>query len=137
MILRQTFKVLSNSSIVHVLISFALMGGWAFFANQSHPMPAPIYAGLLQGLLSGTITLGMKKALEALFQYWVKRGRAKTGLITTPLTVCSVSASSLLACHAIAGTPELIATIIVPSSVALIYAYGYTYAMWRQCRSTA
>ena len=108
------------------------MGGWAFIANRAHPIPAPIYAGLLQGLLSGAITLGMKKALEVLFRYWVSRDRAKTGLITTPLTVCSLSASALLVSHAVAGTPELIATIIVPSSVALFYACIYTHTMWRR-----
>jgi hypothetical protein len=33
------------------------MGGWAAFANRAHLMPAPLYAGLLQGAISATITL--------------------------------------------------------------------------------
>ena len=134
-----TFKEIvqrwGHSTFAHVASSFILMGGWAVFANKSHTMPAPLYAGLLQGTLSAIITLGVKTAFEASFRYWSKRGQLKTGLIVTPLTVCSVSATSLLICHAIAGTPELIATIIIPSSVALFYGYTYTYAMYRQARS--
>ena len=121
-----------NSSIAHVAFSFVFMGSWAVFANWQHPMPKPIIAGALQGALSGAITLVMKKALEALFSFWVRRDRPKTGLIATPLMVCSVSATSLLICHALAGTPELITTILVPSSVALFYAFTYTYALSRQ-----
>jgi len=130
--IKGTFRKWSSSTIAHVASSFVLMGSWATLANVSHPMPTPLYAGLLQGLLSGLITLVMKKALESLFQFWVRQGHAKIGLIATPLMVCSVSASTLLACHAFAGTPELIATIIVPSSVALFYGFIYTFTMWRQ-----
>lgn len=130
--LKQTIKRWTNSTFAHISFSFVLMGGWALFANWSHPIPKPIIAGVLQGLLSGAITLVMKKALEALYAFWVRRERPKTGLIATPLMVCSVSASTLLICHALAGTPELIATIIIPSSVALFYAFTYTLALSRQ-----
>ena len=108
------------------------MGGWAFLANMSHPLPAPIYAGLLQGLLSAIITLGLKKAFEFSFHYWARRGRAKHGLIVTPPSICTLSASSLLICHFLAGTPELLATIIVPSGTALFYGFVYCYSMYRQ-----
>jgi hypothetical protein len=48
---------LMRSSIVHVGFAFLAMGGWAAFANRAHLMPAPLYAGLLQGAISATITL--------------------------------------------------------------------------------
>lgn len=92
-----------NSTFAHMLSSFILMGGWAFLANMSHPLPAPIYAGLLQGLLSAIITLGLKKAFEFSFHYWARRGRAKHGLIVTPPSICTLSASSLLICHFFCG----------------------------------
>jgi len=132
--IKDTLRKWGNSTFTHMLSSFILMGGWAFFANRSHAMPAPLYAGLLQGLLSAVITLGLKKSFEAVFGLWHARGKGRMGVFFTPLMVCTVSASTLLACHALAGTPELIATIIVPSSVALIYGYIYTYTMWRQAR---
>ncbi len=132
MTIQQFIAKCMRSTMAHVSCSFVLMGSWAFFANMAHPMPKPLIAAILQGALSGVITLIMKKALERVFSYWVSKGQPKAGLFATPLTVCTVSASSLLACHAIAGTPELIATILVPSSVALFYAFVYTFALSKQ-----
>lgn len=135
--LTQTIIQWTNSTLAHVACSFLLMGGWAAFANASHPMPAPLIAGLIQGALSATITLVMKKALERTYDFWCRYGRPVVGVIATPLMVCSVSATSLIVFHAIAGTPELIATVIVPSGVALFYASIYTIALWRQIKKAA
>lgn len=129
--IKDTLLNWSRSTFGHVAFSFTMMGGWALFANAAHSMPKPLIAGLVQGALSGLITLVMKKALERLFEFWSNRGQPNTGLAATPLMVCSVSATSLLICHALAGTPELIATIIVPSSVAVFYAYVYTFSLWK------
>jgi len=125
--LKQTINKLAQSSWSHVATSFILMGGWAFFANRVHGVDASIMAALLQGTLSGIITLGMKKALERIYQAF--KNNDKAAFFLTPLIVCSISASTLLLCHFIAGTPELILTIITPSSVALFYAYIYTYTL--------
>jgi len=127
--LKQTINKLAQSSWSHVATSFILMGGWAFFANRVHGVDASIMAALLQGTLSGIITLGMKKALERIYQAFKNKGDDKAAFFLTPLIVCSMSASTLLLCHFIAGTPELILTIITPSSVALFYAYIYTYTL--------
>jgi len=58
-------KALAGSSIVHVLFAFLAMGGWAFFANRMHPMPRPLIAGFVQGVLSGCLTLFLKSVVEA------------------------------------------------------------------------
>ena len=36
------------------------MGSWAAFANRMHPMPRPLIAGFVQGVLSGCLTLFLK-----------------------------------------------------------------------------
>lgn len=126
---RKTFDKLVQSTWSHVATSFVLMGSWAFFANRMHGTEAAFMAAIVQGTLSGIITLGMKKALERIYQAFKNQGKDKAGLFFTPLIVCSVSASTLLLCHFMAGTPELIMTIITPSSVALFYAYTYTYTL--------
>src|ERR1700741_2054103 len=57
---------LARSSALHVGFACLAMGGWAVFANRAHP-PAPmLLAGLVQGLLSGAITLVLKRSLEAM-----------------------------------------------------------------------
>ena len=126
-----SIKKIASLSISHVAFSFLAMGGWAFFANRNHPMPAPIFAGLLQGALSGSITYLMKKALDSLSHYFGVQKKRILRLIAPPIIVCSISSSSLAISHALAGTPELVSTIIVPSSIALLYASIYSYSLWR------
>lgn len=60
------FARVARSSAVHVAFAFIGMGSWAVFANHAHAMPAPLLAGLVQGGLSGAITLFLKRLVEAL-----------------------------------------------------------------------
>lgn len=113
---------------VHVAFAFVVMGGWAFYANWGHPMPKPLIAALVQGTLSGTITFGMKRVLDRL--------RAKfegtRGIWVPPLVTLIGSLSVLVAVHLLAGTPEVVKTIMVPFSVASTYAVIYNFAMWKK-----
>ena len=56
-----------QSKAVHGAVGFLLMGGWAVFANRAYEMPAPLIAGAVQGLLTATITLFLKKVVEGIF----------------------------------------------------------------------
>ena len=129
------FKTIMNSTFVHVGFAFLAMGSWAVFANRAHPMPEPLIAGLVQGTLSGTITLVMKKALEALSRKLFAKQMIKGALFLPPLIVCSISLMVLVGAHLAAGTPELVATIALPFSVAFSYACLYAYNLWRTERA--
>lgn len=118
---------LMRSSIVHVGFAFLAMGSWAAFANRAHPMPAPLYAGLLQGAISATITLVLKRAIE----YLASRFSGLTALLAPPVIAGLVSASLLTLLHTIGGTPEIAKTIAVPLTVATSYAALYNYSLWR------
>lgn len=118
---------LMRSSIVHVGFAFLAMGGWAAFANRAHPMPAPLYAGLLQGAISATITLVLKRAIE----YLAGRFSGLTALLAPPVIAGLVSASLLTILHTLGGTPEIAKTIAVPLTVATSYAALYNYSLWR------
>ncbi len=128
------FKTIMNSAFVHVGFAFLAMGSWAVFANRAHPMPEPLIAGLVQGTLSGTITLVMKKALEALSKKFFAKQMIKGALFLPPLIVCSVSLLVLVCAHLAAGTPEVAATIALPFSVAFSYACLYDYNLWHAQR---
>lgn len=120
-------KALLRSSAVHVAVAFLAMGSWAAFANHGHPMPAPLYAGLLQGAISGCITLVLKRGVEALntrFDGWM-------ALVVPPVVAGLISASLLTALHTIGGTPEVGRTIAVPLTVATGYAAFYNFTLWR------
>ncbi|TQI75229.1 hypothetical protein FHT98_3006 [Bosea sp. AK1] len=118
---------LMRSSIVHVGFAFLAMGGWAAFANRAHPMPAPLQAGLLQGAISATITLVLKRAIE----YLASRFSGLAALLAPPVIAGLVSASLLTILHMVSGTPEIAKTIAVPLTVATSYAALYNYSLWR------
>lgn len=118
---------LMRSSIVHVGFAFLAMGGWAAFANRAHPMPAPLHAGLLQGAISATITLVLKRAIE----YLASRFSGLTALLAPPAIAGLVSATLLTILHTLGGTPEIAKTIAVPLTVATSYAALYNYSLWR------
>jgi hypothetical protein len=121
------FARLMRSSIVHVGFAFLAMGSWAAFANRAHPMPAPLQAGLLQGAISATITLVLKRAIE----YLASRFSGLAALLAPPVIAGLVSASLLTILHMVSGTPEIAKTIAVPLTVATSYAALYNYSLWR------
>lgn len=106
---------------LHMAAAFVAMGGWAAWANSAHPMPAPLLAGAVQGSLSALITLGLKRMVEAL----VARVPGRAGLLAAPAAACLLSLALLSSLHRIAGTPEIAATLAVPTTVATLYAAVY------------
>ncbi|WP_295805859.1 hypothetical protein [uncultured Nitratireductor sp.] len=117
---------MAKKSAVHMAFAFLVMGSWAVFANRSHPMPRPLLAGAIQGLLSACITLFLKRMVE-----WLTARFSGLGaLVLPPLIACLVSATLLTAIHAAAGTPEILATVTLPLTVATSYAALYTYSLW-------
>jgi hypothetical protein len=93
-------------------------------------MPGPLVAGLVQGALSALITLGLKRGVEAL----VRHLPGRCALFVPPVAAWAASAALLTAIHALVGTPEILATILVPNLVATIYALLYTVAIWKSAR---
>ena len=118
---------LARSGAVHMGFAFLAMGGWAVFANREHAMPAPLLAGAIQGTLSACITLFLKRVVEAI-------GARLTGIAALafpPLAAFAISVTLLVTLHTLAGTPEVLATIAVPLTVATSYAALYNYALWK------
>ena len=111
---------------MHVAVAFVGMGGWALFANRAHGAGA-IGPALAQGTMSGLITLGLKRALEA----FASRLSGWTAYVLPPLLTASVILAVLIGVHRLIGTPEIAATIAVPWSVSTLYAILYTAALAR------
>jgi hypothetical protein len=123
--MRDALKRLARRGTVHVLFAFLVMGGWAVFANRAHEMPKPLYAGLVQGVLSAGLTLFLKSVIDGLS----KRFGGVARLWAPPLIACLGSASVLVAIHAASGTPEILKTIAVPLLVSTSYAAIYNYSI--------
>jgi len=107
------------------MAGFLLMGGWAAFANSGHPMPAPVWAGIVQGCLTAGITLIMKRVIEAV----VGATSMPWQVSLPPLAAAAISFVALVAVHTVAGTPALWLTVVVPFSVATGYAVLYTITL--------
>ena len=118
---------LLQSKTVHAVGGFALMGGWAFFANRAHEMPAPLVSGVVQGVFTATITLFLKRLIEGIFHHATGWSR----ILAPSFAAFFISLVLLTAIHRLAGTPALIATIAVPLTVSTLYAFFYTTALSR------
>ncbi|MGK7752575.1 MULTISPECIES: hypothetical protein [unclassified Roseovarius] len=116
---------LLRSNFAHMAGGFVLMGGWAVWANSSHPMPAPLTAGLVQGVLSACITLLLKTVTERL----LPRLSGAPGLVLPPLACAALSVTLLSLVHHAAGTPEIMTTLALPVTVATSYAALYNYRL--------
>jgi hypothetical protein len=132
-------KSLAANTAFHVALAFVGLGGWAVFANRFHPLMDALGAGLLQGAISGTLTIFLKKGLErmsAMFFTAPKSdegaGRNVAALIAPPIITATIIAAILVTAHTLAHTPEVFATIAVPWSVSTIYSIVYNTRLWRQ-----
>ena len=115
----QTF---ARSSVTHVAFAFLAMGGWAVFANHTHGPQRAAIAGLAQGTVSGLLTLGLKRFLEAA----AARLPDLAAAILPPAITCAAVLAILLIVHHLAGTPNVWATISVPYAVSSSYAWIYS-----------
>jgi hypothetical protein len=126
---RLSLAKLARASAVHVAFAFVAMGGWALFANRSHGAGA-ILPALAQGTMSGAITFGLKRALEAM----AARLSGWAAYVAPPLISASAILVILALVHTAIGTPEIAATIAVPWSVSTLYAMIYVALLVRERR---
>lgn len=127
---------MASNTFVHVAFGFLAMGAWAVFANRNHPLEQALLAGFVQGLISGTLTLFLKKGLERMSAMFLRGrnhegGRNIAAFIVPPLVTATAIGAILVTAHTLAGTPEIPATIAVPFTVSTTYAILYNLRLWR------
>ena len=116
-----------KATALHVAVAAVAMGSWAAFANAGAGAAAMTRAALAQAAISGGITLGLKRALEAMGAAW----RDPLALVLPPLVTCAVTLAVLVGVHTAAGTANLWRTIALPYAVSSTYAWGYSLALFR------
>jgi hypothetical protein len=128
----------ASNTALHVAFGFFAMGGWAVFANRDHPLPEALLAGVVQGTISGLLTLVLKKALERMSAMFSRApasdegtGRKLAALVAPPIITAASILAILVTAHTLAGTPEIAATIAVPFTVSTTYAVLYNLKLWR------
>ena len=125
-------KAVGRATATHVAFAFVAMGGWAAFANAPKGLHHVLIAGLVQGTLSGLITLGLKRFLEAASA----RLSGLWAILLPPASSCAAILILLLTAHRLAGTPNVWATISVPYAVSSLYAWIYVIVVVRGRRAS-
>ena len=121
-------NAVARSSAVHVGFAFLAMGGWAVFANREAGFSHALIAGVVQGALSGAITFGLKRFLEAA----AARFRGIWAAIVPPTISSAVILALLVGAHTLAGTRHIWATISLPYAVSTTYAWVYAFMIMRE-----
>jgi uncharacterized membrane protein len=122
---RQPKSRMLRSTPLHVAVGFVVMGGWAAFANRGHGLQAQALVFVVQGLLSGTLMLLLKRGLEAGYA----RLAAPIDRVLPPVVSCIAIANVLWLAHTLAGTPEILTTIAVPWSFSTLYGFIYVFTL--------
>ena len=115
-----------NSAILRSLFSaaagFVAYGSWAYWVNADHGSAVGLRAGLVQGSWSFSLTLVMTLAME-----WLLTSLETTGiaaLLTFLITILVLFAGSF-GVNWLAGTPEILITILPGFAVGAVYSAGY------------
>lgn len=112
---------------------FLIYGGWAFFINYDHGLPAAIKAGFTQGSYSFTLTLTMAFFMEWLFGL---SENPKWQFSLTFFTTCLLIYCTSWGVNALAGTPEIFLTILPGAAFSTLYTLSYTLALFKLRRAS-
>ena len=125
--MQNALRTFAGSTFAHVGFAFLAMGGWALYANAGHGLAAAALPAAAQGVLSGLITLVLKRALEAMSP----RFPGALAYVVPPAITATATLALLVGVHSLIGTPEIARTIAVPWSVSTFYAIVYAATLAR------
>lgn len=106
--------------------AFLAWGAWAFWVNHVPDIRHGYISGITQGCTSFVVTLLM---VEAVRQIALRVPQA-CKLWLPPLLTASVNGAVLLLVHALAKTPNILATIAAPWAVAFVFCSFTSYKIY-------
>ena len=101
-------------------------GAWAIYANYEHGMDAWLMAGILQGLSSFSITLGLTIIATRLYHYF---GRRVKGIALSWCVSAMLLAIIPYSIHKSAGTPDILQTIAPGLMIGSCYLILYLLSL--------
>jgi hypothetical protein len=109
-------------SLIAALIGFVFYGGWAYFVQMGYGPVIAVKAFFTQGLISFGITLVLTHFMEVVFKCFdSKRVAFWVTSICTSLVVVIIS----FTINILAGTPEVVMTILPGSIMSAFYSFSY------------
>lgn len=115
-------------SLLPAVAGFLAYGGWAVYANWSYGTHSALKAGVTQGTFSFVLTLILN-----LFMLWLYRlgGPQPMRILSTVLLTCLLIYSLSWGVNYLAGTPEILMTVMPGWIFSTFYALGYTLSLTR------
>ena len=105
-----------------------LYGAWALAINWSHGAGTAWRAAATQAAFSFAATLIMSSIMEAVF---VRRPPGPGRVVLTAAVPTSLGIGVLVGAHALAGTPELLLTVLPSAVVGLVFSTAYSLNLAR------
>lgn len=108
--------------------AFLGYGAWAWFANMEHGDDMAFRAALTQGTYSFIITLILTGLMECLFSRlssWPEHSR----FLGSTIPVCLVLYFSSYSVNYLAGTPNILLTILPGAILSTLYTFSYIGAL--------
>lgn len=106
-------------------LAFVVWGAWAWFVNQLEDRPdqlSPVGSGLIQGTASCLITLFMLRSVTHLYhRFSALRYSAPTLLFLPAILTTALTSSCLSVAHLLAGTANVVGTVLPGIIVALCF----------------
>ncbi|MEM1439199.1 MAG: hypothetical protein AAGF61_09495 [Pseudomonadota bacterium] len=112
-------------------VAFVFYAIWGAWVNRSHGAESMLLAGLTQGIYSALVTLAMTSVIELFF--------AGAGAVRTrqfrcvTVTIGLLFVSSVLV-HVVAGTAEIVMTVLPSWVFGTAYAIAYAHGLARAAR---
>lgn len=108
--------------------AFLLFGGWALIANRAHPVSDMARAALAQGSLSFVSTTFSVLLLEYLYGLGRTPGRK---LVLAAVGTPAIVLATMTGVHALAGTPNIVLTLLPSWISGAIFCVAYTLNLRR------
>lgn len=115
-------------SLGAALAGFLVYGGWAYYVNMSHGEFIGLRSGLLQGGYSFILTFLTTLLMERLYRSFAShRFPALLTVLVTGVLLFTVPCII----HSIAGTPEILMTVLPGFLIGMVYTTLYTLSLRR------
>jgi len=116
----------AHRSAISAAMGFLFYGSWAFVVNYDHGIAAGIKAAIVQGSYSFILTFTMTMLLEAMFRFASQYIRPLAVACTiTILVCCAIVFSGSWLVNYLAGTPEILKTVILGYIIGGAYSTVY------------
>ncbi len=120
-------------SLISATAGFIGYGAWAYWVNQMVSHSVGIKAALVQGSFSFVITLVLSALMEFLHQRFAS---LRYGNYVTIMVACLILYISSYSINFIAGTPNIIRTILPGALFSTFYVWGYVFSLNKLAENT-